>query len=470
MNMGPKIVNATLLYLFHYVETKLDGRPTLLLVDEAWLALSNPLFSDKLREWLKVLRKNNCAVVMATQSLSDVVNSPIRDAVFESCPTRLLLPNPEAQSAMMKKLYQEYLRLDDAQIALIASAEKKRHYYYASPTGTRLFELNLGPASLSFLGASSKPELAAIRRLAVTDPEGWPAEWLEERAYNLRVGRKNGSPSGVSKRTRRDGGRPQDKKRKDTTMNRRRWNTGRSSTRWLAPRVTFWMVLLSLTSASDARAGILAGGASEVTQVLNKVELIMQTKKIVDQVRQTKQTLQLLKNNFQRLNPASWGQFTGALNLLADSVKQGERTAFALARADEEYERRFALASGSGERPARFSHAYQGWWKKNRASVRDILAKVGMKASDFRNQQAGLRKLQNLSRSPGSRDQILQAANELAVTQSRQLQELQEIGMQQIALQGTTFTAEQEQIHHEREATRRALKTPRLYRGNEKKY
>ena len=130
-------------------------------------------------------------------------------------------------------------------------------------------------------------------------------------------------------------------------MNQRRWNTGRSSTRWSARRVTFWMVLLSLTSASDARAGILAGGASEVTQVLNKVELIMQTKKIIDQVRQTKQTLQLLKNNFQRLNPASWGQFTGALNLLADSVKQGERTAFSLARADEEYERRFAQATGT---------------------------------------------------------------------------------------------------------------------------
>ena len=149
------------------------------------------------------------------------------------------------------------------------------------------------------------------------------------------------------------------------------------------------MVLLSLTSASDARAGILAGGASEVTQVMNKVELIMQTKKIIDQVRQTKQTLQLLKNNFQRLNPASWGQFAGTLNLLADSVKQGERTAFSLARADEEYERRFALASGTRERPARFSQAYQGWWTKNRASVRGLLAKVGMKASDFRNQQAG---------------------------------------------------------------------------------
>lgn len=230
------------------------------------------------------------------------------------------------------------------------------------------------------------------------------------------------------------------------------------------------MVLLSLTSVSDARAGILTGAASEVTQVLNKVELIMQTKQIIDQVRHAKQTVNLLRNNFKRVNPASWSQYTGALNALADSVAQGERTAFSLARADEEYEQRFAGASRTPRRPARFSQAYQGWWRKNRASVRDILQKVGMKATDFRNQQAGLKKLQSLSRTPESRDQILQAANELAVTQSRQLQELQEIGMQQIALQGTTFTAEQEQIHHAREATRRALRTPHLYRGNEKKY
>jgi P-type conjugative transfer protein TrbJ len=207
-----------------------------------------------------------------------------------------------------------------------------------------------------------------------------------------------------------------------------------------------------------------------MTQVLNKIELIAQTQKMADQLRRTQETLELLRTNFERLSPASWAQYTGALNALADSVAQGERTAFALARADEEYERRFAQATGTGERPARFSEAYQGWWQKNRASVRGILAKVGMKASDFRNERAGLAKLQRLSRTPGSRDQILQAANELAVTQSMQLQELQEIGMQQIALQGTTFTAEQEQMYHTREATRRALQSPRFYRGDEKKY
>jgi P-type conjugative transfer protein TrbJ len=230
------------------------------------------------------------------------------------------------------------------------------------------------------------------------------------------------------------------------------------------------IAVLSLMPASGAQAGILAGGASEFTQVLNKVELIGQTVKIGKQLAQAKKTVELLKNNFERLGSGGWTMFSGVLNTLADGVVQGEKTAFALAQADEDFERRYAEQTGSEERPARFSQAYMGWWQKNRAMVGQVLGKVGMKARDFRNQRAGIAKLQSLSRSPGSRDQILQAANELAVAQAVQLQELQQIGMQQIALQGNAFTAEQEQVHHKREAMRRALRTPRLYRGNEKKY
>ena len=230
------------------------------------------------------------------------------------------------------------------------------------------------------------------------------------------------------------------------------------------------MAVLSLIPASGARAGILAGGASEVTQVLNKVELIVQTKRMAQQIMQAKKTVQLLKNNFERLGSGRWTMFSGVLNTLADGVVQGEKAAFALAQADEDFERRYAQSTGEQERPARFSQAYVAWWKKNRAMVGRVLGTVGMKARDFRNQRAGIAKLQSLSRNPESRDQILQAANELAIAQAMQLQELQQIGMQQIALQGNAFTAEQEQAHHERDAMRRALRTPRLYRGNEKTY
>ncbi len=71
-------------------------RPTLLILDEAWVFLDNPLFAARIREWLKVLRKKNVAVVFATQSLADIAGSSIAPAIIESCPQRIFLPNDRA--------------------------------------------------------------------------------------------------------------------------------------------------------------------------------------------------------------------------------------------------------------------------------------------------------------------------------------------------------------------------------------
>jgi type IV secretory pathway VirB4 component len=77
-------------------EGRLDGSPTLLIVDEGWLALDDPTFGAQLREWLKTLRKKNASVVFATQSLADIETSALAPAIIESCPTRLFLPNERA--------------------------------------------------------------------------------------------------------------------------------------------------------------------------------------------------------------------------------------------------------------------------------------------------------------------------------------------------------------------------------------
>jgi type IV secretory pathway VirB4 component len=89
--MGTGAAPAVLAYLFHRVEGRLDGSPTLLIVDEGWLALDDPTFGAQLREWLKTLRKKNASVVFATQSLADIETSAIAPAIIESCPTRLFL-------------------------------------------------------------------------------------------------------------------------------------------------------------------------------------------------------------------------------------------------------------------------------------------------------------------------------------------------------------------------------------------
>ena len=90
------VVLPVLTYLFHRLEERFDGRPTLLILDEAWVFLDNPSFAGRIREWLKTLRKWNVAVVFATQSLSDIVDSSIAPAIIESCPSRIFLPNDRA--------------------------------------------------------------------------------------------------------------------------------------------------------------------------------------------------------------------------------------------------------------------------------------------------------------------------------------------------------------------------------------
>ncbi|RZL46264.1 MAG: conjugal transfer protein TrbE, partial [Variovorax sp.] len=77
MNLGDKYALPVLLYLFRRIEKSLQGQPAAILLDEAWLMLGHSVFREKIREWLKVLRKANCIVVMATQSLSDAANSGI---------------------------------------------------------------------------------------------------------------------------------------------------------------------------------------------------------------------------------------------------------------------------------------------------------------------------------------------------------------------------------------------------------
>jgi ABC-type uncharacterized transport system YnjBCD ATPase subunit len=132
-----------LTYLFHRLEERFDGSPTLLVLDEAWLFLDNPLFAARIREWLKVLRKKNVAVVFATQSLADIADSSIAPAIIESCPQRIFLPNDRAVEPQARAAYERF-GLNERQIELIARATPKRDYYLQSRRGNRLFDLGLG--------------------------------------------------------------------------------------------------------------------------------------------------------------------------------------------------------------------------------------------------------------------------------------------------------------------------------------
>ena len=86
-----------LMYLFHRIEARLDGQPTMILIDEAWKALDDPMFSGRIRNWMKTLRKRNAMVGFVTQSAADALNSSISAAIVEQAATSIFMPNAKAR-------------------------------------------------------------------------------------------------------------------------------------------------------------------------------------------------------------------------------------------------------------------------------------------------------------------------------------------------------------------------------------
>ena len=179
--IGTSAASSVLTYLFHRIEDHLDGRPTLLIVDEGWLALDDKGFAAQLREWLKTLRKKNASVIFSTQSLSDIDSSPIAPAIIESCATRLLLPNERAIEPQIMAIYRRF-GLNDRQIEILARAMPKRDYYCQSRRGNRLFDLGLSDVALALCATSAKTDQGEIEQvLKDHGRDGFLAAWLRVR-------------------------------------------------------------------------------------------------------------------------------------------------------------------------------------------------------------------------------------------------------------------------------------------------
>ncbi|MFP3688100.1 MULTISPECIES: conjugal transfer protein TrbE [Burkholderia] len=169
---------AVLGYLFARFNERFDGAPTLLILDESWLFLDDPVFAARIRQWLKTLRKKNVSVIFATQSLADIKDSSIAPAIIESCASRIFLPNPQATEPQIRTIYEGF-GLNSRQIEIVATAEPKRDYYYQSRLGNRLFDLDLGPATLAFVGASTPQDQRDIDHVLLNaGTPGFAGAWL----------------------------------------------------------------------------------------------------------------------------------------------------------------------------------------------------------------------------------------------------------------------------------------------------
>ena len=169
MKMGEACVTPALAYLFKFIESRFAkenddlGHPTMLVMDEAWVFLNNDYFSKRIDDWLRTLRKKHVAVVFATQDVPSVAKSKISTTILSQCQTRFYLADPNASSDILSQYYASF-GLTSAEIGTLANSIQKKHYFYKSPNGSRLFELELDNFQLALL-CPPKSVLDEIERI-----------------------------------------------------------------------------------------------------------------------------------------------------------------------------------------------------------------------------------------------------------------------------------------------------------------
>lgn len=119
ISLGP-----VLLYVFHKINISLDGTPTMIVLDEAWALIDNPVFAPKIKDWLKVLRKLNTFVIFATQSVEDAVKSQISDTLIQQTATQIFLPNLKATS-----VYKTGFMLSEREYQIIKTTDPSSRYF-----------------------------------------------------------------------------------------------------------------------------------------------------------------------------------------------------------------------------------------------------------------------------------------------------------------------------------------------------
>ncbi len=111
-------------YVFHRINMSLDGTPSMIVLDEAWALIDNPVFAPRIKDWLKVLRKLNTFVIFATQSVEDASKSAISDTLIQQTATQIFLPNLKAT-----EVYRTAFMLSEREYQLIKTTDPSSRFF-----------------------------------------------------------------------------------------------------------------------------------------------------------------------------------------------------------------------------------------------------------------------------------------------------------------------------------------------------
>ncbi|MBM3579397.1 MAG: VirB4 family type IV secretion/conjugal transfer ATPase [Alphaproteobacteria bacterium] len=173
-----------LLYLFHRIQSSLRGEPTMIVLDEAWALIDNPVFAPKIKDWLKVLRKLNTFVVFATQSVEDAAKSSISDTLVQQTATQIFLPNLKATV-----VYREVFMLSEREFKLVKTTDPSTRFFLVKQDNDGVIaRVDLGGMNEVVRVLSARADTVVLLDEIISEVGEDPDDWLP--IYYKRSGRK----------------------------------------------------------------------------------------------------------------------------------------------------------------------------------------------------------------------------------------------------------------------------------------
>ncbi len=180
---SPAIRIPAMMYLFHRLEQRLDGNPALIVVDEGWKVLDDPVFVRRIKDWEKTIRKRNGVVGFCTQSASDALDSRIASAIIEQAATQIFFPNARAKAAD----YVDGFGLTEHEFELVRSLpDTSRCFLIKRGDHSVVARLDLSglTGELAVLAGTERAvrRLDALRQQVGDEPAAWLPTFMEGRS------------------------------------------------------------------------------------------------------------------------------------------------------------------------------------------------------------------------------------------------------------------------------------------------
>jgi type IV secretion system protein VirB4 len=130
-------VNSLLLQL---ISDKLNGEPTIIVLDEAWQLLSQTHIAPEIGSWLDFVTSKNAITINVIESIDEAAAHEHTAQLFKKCVTKIYMPDDEPTDA-----YYEVFGLDEYEMTYLEMMElRERHFMLKHGADVLIGEMRLG--------------------------------------------------------------------------------------------------------------------------------------------------------------------------------------------------------------------------------------------------------------------------------------------------------------------------------------